>query len=381
MLFDLFVTIMFLPLLCPILIIIKFLNLTKENNVILFGLDNVSTKTDNRGMKYKEAGYSVTYFSFESTIGTLENLEGGHLRKVNSFTVIAIFQLFIFYVKYRPKYLEIYFTKNYLIMYFVSFISVTLKIVNIVILRGSETMVLWKRKPLHRFLFIRTLKIVDWIYYRELWMENDLKNIDGINQKIIFDSNKVRVFKNEDSTQRVIDTVFLNSFKKWRNVDVLIDALSIVVSNLPDSRHLIIGAKNQDEFKIYQNLIMRYDISRNVQVKMWTDDSRSIFERTKLFLLPADIVFLNFSLLEAMERECVPIVWDVKDAEKVVNHGVNGVISNKSKEDLAQNIITLLGDDDTRVKLGKNARSTIIKNFNDSDRLNPILQEIRLRYS
>jgi glycosyltransferase involved in cell wall biosynthesis len=207
-------------------------------------------------------------------------------------------------------------------------------------------------------------------------MKNNLDKIPNLNSKVVFDPNKVRVNDFETPITRNFDTVFLNSFKKWRNIDILIDSLKIVVSKLPNSRHRIIGAKDELEVEKYLNRIHEHGIEKNVSVEKWTDNSKSVFEDTKIFVLPADIVFLNFSLLEAMERDCTPIVWDVEGSDLIIQHGVNGLISTKTETDLADNIINLIENDDFRLKLGMNARQTIVQNFNDADRLKPIFKLI-----
>lgn len=374
---DLFITVLLLPIILVFFAIVKFSDSSKANRVVLYGLDNVSAKTDNRGVKFRESGYEVTYFSFESTIGTLNPLEGGALKRITPFTFISVIQFLMFYLNYKPKYIEFYFIKNYITIYTISVIAGLNDILSIAILRGSETMVLWKKKPINRFFFKHILKQVDWILYRELWMKSNLDKIPELSSKVVFDPNKVRVNDFETPITRNFDTVFLNSFKKWRNIDILIDSLKIVVSKLPNSRHRIIGAKDEFEVEKYLSRIRELGIENNVRVETWTDKSKGVFEDSKIFVLPADIVFLNFSLLEAMERECAPIVWDVEGSDQIIQHGINGLISSKTESDLANNIINLIEDEDYRLKLGINARLSIVQNFNDIDRVKPILNLIK----
>jgi glycosyltransferase involved in cell wall biosynthesis len=58
------------------------------------------------------------------------------------------------------------------------------------------------------------------------------------------------------------------------------------------------------------------------------------FLKSKFFVLPADIVYLNFALLEAMAHGVVPIVSDVEGARNIVEDGVSGLVAPHSREGL-----------------------------------------------
>jgi hypothetical protein len=61
---------------------------------------------------------------------------------MKEFTFISVIQFLLFYLNYKPKYIEFYFIKNYITIYSISVIAGFLNILSIAILRGSETMVL-----------------------------------------------------------------------------------------------------------------------------------------------------------------------------------------------------------------------------------------------
>ncbi len=55
-------------------------------------------------------------------------------------------------------------------------------------------------------------------------------------------------------------------------------------------------------------------------------DPHPAYRRARFFVLPADVVFANFALLESMANGAVPIVSDVEGAERIVSPGENGLL-------------------------------------------------------
>lgn len=58
------------------------------------------------------------------------------------------------------------------------------------------------------------------------------------------------------------------------------------------------------------------------------------YERSRFFVLPADVVFANFALLEAMAAGVVPIVAAVEGSNLIVEDGRNGILFPHSKAGL-----------------------------------------------
>ena len=71
------------------------------------------------------------------------------------------------------------------------------------------------------------------------------------------------------------------------------------------------------------------------------------------------------SILEAMSCEKAVIAASNSGIPDVIQHNENGIlVDDNNYEKLAKEIISLLQNDQKRKKLGTNARSTIINNFN-----------------
>jgi glycosyltransferase involved in cell wall biosynthesis len=75
-----------------------------------------------------------------------------------------------------------------------------------------------------------------------------------------------------------------------------------------------------------------------------------------VFLLPADVVFPNYSLLEAMSLGVPPIVQESNGSELIVTDGVDGYILPPEKHKWKECMLRLIEDVDLRKKMGEAAR-------------------------
>ncbi|MBA2504337.1 MAG: glycosyltransferase [Thermoleophilaceae bacterium] len=88
------------------------------------------------------------------------------------------------------------------------------------------------------------------------------------------------------------------------------------------------------------------------------------YERARFFVLPADVVFANFALLEAMAHGVVPVVSDVEGSSELVEHGSNGFLAEHSPAGLRAALEEALAVPNERwLGLSAAARATIAERF------------------
>lgn len=348
----------------------------KKSIAIFVGLEHVIDKTVIRADQLKNAGYKIYYYSFESTGNRSIGVNQGELLRIPRLICLDIIYFTIILIKSNPKYVEIY--PEYLgirqICY--SIISNINNTINILILRG-----LYNNKPLKFKLRGILCQLPDFIFYRETYMLPILTNTYHINlNRTYFDPNKVHIHKDIEYRKDQKNILFLNGFKKWRNIDIIIRSVKYVIAEIPEAKFSIVGARNEKEYALIQRMIDDEMVEKHVDLYYWTNNANKFYEESSLFVLPADLVYCNFSLLEAMERGLPAIVANVEDAEKIIDHGINGYLCEQNEEQLAHYIIKLLRNEKLRQQMGENARNKIINDFNDSQRMVPILKLINKRY-
>lgn len=216
----------------------------------------------------------------------------------------------------------------------------------------------WSTHTVLKRLSVRvTLLLSKMVILKETYMQGEIvKHRLAHPAKLIFVHNGVVVGPEPVYGQRPRTVLFLNTFKTWRHVDLIILAAKRVAAIVPDVRFLLVGATGRKGEQELQALITETDVTHCVTILPFTKTPGPFFDRSSVFVLPADVVFCNNSLLEAMERGVPPIVADVPGAELIVEHGTSGLRVERTEASIAEAILLLLGDESFRLNLARGAR-------------------------
>mgnify|MGYP003645949100 CR=1 FL=1 len=93
-----------------------------------------------------------------------------------------------------------------------------------------------------------------------------------------------------------------------------------------------------------------------------TEDLVAAYQDSRIFLNTSTISPVPTALMEAMSCGCAVVSTDTCMIPEVIEHGVNGFITN-DKEQMKQHLVDLLNDEDMAREIGDNARQTILKNY------------------
>ncbi len=349
----------------------------KQKAVIFAGLEHVIDKTVVRGRFFEDKGFKVLYYSFETSGNRSNAVSKNSIIKAKNFIALDIIAFFLLILKTRPVYIELYFEKSGINQIFYSLTSL-MNILIISIHRGIAGE--YRRKKVRNRIRLKAYQMSDAVYYRDIKMKDFLGEEKSICNKIFHDCNKVKIKPNPSYDRINKMVLYLNSIIKNRRVDLLIKSVPAVVQKYPDVVFTIVGCRNEKEYNYVQNLVKETAVEGYVKVKYWTNDPTPYYENASVFVFPADYVFCNFSLIECMERGVPAVAADVEDADKIINHGVNGYLVKQNAKDIAVHIIKLISDEELRISMGKEARKTIVEKFNDKDRMVPVFKLLKKRY-
>jgi glycosyltransferase involved in cell wall biosynthesis len=70
------------------------------------------------------------------------------------------------------------------------------------------------------------------------------------------------------------------------------------------------------------------------------------------------------------------IIANVRDADRIVDHGVNGYLCDQEPVIFAKRIIELLQNQELRIEMAKAAREKVKRTFDSEKRMDPILSLI-----
>ncbi len=351
-------------------------NSTQKKSALFCGLEHVINKSAVRGYYLEKEGIMPFFYSLELT-----GQKNSYNYPVHETPQILVFDFMVFIlqiIKIKPVYVEIYFTGRLgsgVRQAFYAFVAKLVGSTVFTVLRGE--LYYYNEYSKVKKIFIKlTLSLSDKILYRETYMKQILFDL-GIDQdNIVFDPNKVRVKNNVNFNRKDKIILFLNGFKKWRRIDIIINAMPFILEKHNDAKFLFVGARNTKEKEKVEKLLKSKNLTKFGDVHFWTENAQKYYEKAKIFVLPADLVYLNFSLLEAMERGTPAIIAKVKDAEKIIENHVDGVICEQNSEKFAKYIVELLDNEEKRIQMAINARKKIEKYFDDSKRMKVILNYI-----
>jgi len=361
------------------------MNVKKTNkiDILITGLDHVSVKIGYLVNAYQKKGLKVLVYSLDKT-GLSKSIADRWNIPLKIVPKNIIFDIFTFLgllLKYRPRHVEFYMTRL-IPEFFYGIFCFILRIPIVVVCRGElyyyEKMKLIRKLIDHFIYFLAKLVIL-----RETYMEEKIQKYKIFNlNKAYFLHNSIPIQNKNITLTKAPNILFLNSLKPWRKVEILIRAFPIILKEMPQTRLLIVGSTlNMKNYNVapksYERSIMelinKLGLENYVEIYPFTDNPFPFYERASIFVLPADVVFCNYALLEAMACGLVPVVANVKDADKIVEHGVNGFLCEQKPEAFAQAIIKLLKNENLRVSMAKKAREKIEKEFNIETMINKLI--------
>lgn len=227
-------------------------------------------------------------------------------------------------------------------------------------------------------LMIRMLRMADLIVYKDTYSKRVL-DVECPRTPTMSWYNAIPVRGEPSYAREGNHLLFLNSFNRVRNIEVIVRSARRVRQAVPDVQfHLVGGAEGglSDASPFFLSLhayereiaelIQAEGVGDFVHIHPFTTQVEPWFARARAYLFPADHVFANYGLLEAMERGVPPIVSDQKDrdARLIVEHGVNGVIVPIDPDALADGVVHLLADEGRRREMARQARATVTEKYN-----------------
>jgi glycosyltransferase involved in cell wall biosynthesis len=100
-----------------------------------------------------------------------------------------------------------------------------------------------------------------------------------------------------------------------------------------------------------------------VELLPWTPDVRQHIEWGDVFLLPAEIVFLNYALLEAMGSGMPAIIQRTDASSLIIDHGLDGMIVGSSEAEWLNAMRMSVVSPELRCRQGARAQRKVAKQF------------------
>jgi glycosyltransferase involved in cell wall biosynthesis/cellulose synthase/poly-beta-1,6-N-acetylglucosamine synthase-like glycosyltransferase len=141
-----------------------------------------------------------------------------------------------------------------------------------------------------------------------------------------------------------------------------VNAAKIVLDKIPDAKFLMIG--EGELRKDCVELSKTLNIYEKIKFLPFRQDVKNILYSTDIFVLPSLWEVVPLALLEAMAMKKACIATNIKGTNEALKDNYNGYLFGIGNfVELADKIISLINDKDQRIKLGDEARNTVVREF------------------
>lgn len=298
---------------------------------LCLGIAHFIDKNGYQAQVYKKHGERIRYLVPDVT-GQTEHFRvkyDADVKIVPKSKLGRLWHTLVAFLAYRPHNVELYLT-GYMALPYALLAKITGRNL-IVILRGLEF-------KSHRttWYYALILKMSDLIIAKEFYL-----NEGAIGLKL---GHKTHMLHNcvpcvsevmPPYADRNIDLLFLNTPRRMRHVLFLVDVVAKLLERNPGLKVTIAGFGVLDEK--YNSIELDYQrdvlhkiealgLKDKIELKGFVRNAPELMSASKVFILPADVIYCNYALLEAMSCGCVPVVADGEGARLVVEDGVGGFV-------------------------------------------------------
>ena len=168
-----------------------------------------------------------------------------------------------------------------------------------------------------------------------------------------------------ESNPRQNLVLFMGRLTKTKGPQDAIEAFRIISEKMPDYKLIIVGRGEESYVKRLKARVKKLRIDKKVKFTGYITgkDKVNLLQKAKIILIPVIREGWNLVATEANATGCVPIGYNVPGLRDSIKNGKNGILVEKSHENLAQAAIDLLENGKKRSKLQKNGLK-FAKNFN-----------------
>jgi glycosyltransferase involved in cell wall biosynthesis len=148
--------------------------------------------------------------------------------------------------------------------------------------------------------------------------------------------------------------VVVANLKRYKGQERFLRAFELVVREIPQAIALLVG--DGPARATFARLAFELGIDRNVTFVGQVADPRPYVARSHVAALTSSHEGFPNAILEAMAMGRPVVATSVGGVPELVRHGVDGLLTSLEPQDIATAIVTLLGDEALRTRMGVEAR-------------------------
>ena len=214
---------------------------------------------------------------------------------------------------------------------------------------------------------LSSCKFVDRIVVNSEYMRNNVVTWYGINRhKIVVIPNGVDMRKfHERDDQLALDgdpaILYLGRLSRIKGVDVLIQAIAKLRSELPNIKLHLVGSGYMSDFQL---IVKEKKMEKFVVFHGWAPDSMvpHYYKSADVLVFPSRYEPFGIVILEAMASGAPIIASNAGGIPEILSNGENGILFKSSDADaLSKAILALHQDNNLKKKIIQGALKTVAK--------------------
>ena len=184
-------------------------------------------------------------------------------------------------------------------------------------------------------------------------MWGNLKNI-----KVIY--NPIKLFPENASTCLNRKVIAVGRYTEQKGFDMLIDAWTIVQAKHPDWLLNIYGSGNNN---YYQELAIKKNVGKTIRCNSAVKDIYQKYIDSSIFVLSSRYEGFVLALIEALSCGLPAVAYECPCGPKeVITNDYNGYLVEKNNiHGLANKICLLIEDEENRIRMGINAKRSVVR--------------------
>ncbi|MGB9877886.1 MAG: glycosyltransferase [bacterium] len=193
-----------------------------------------------------------------------------------------------------------------------------------------------------------------------------VKAVYGMDSVVIYNGVEEEFLANKEYEKKRSDVVKIfnvASFKKEKNISLLIDAFEKALAKEEKLRLILVG--NGPLKDLIQNLIEEKRLKEKVILAGRRSDIPSCLSDCDIFALSSDSEGFGMAIIEAMAMGKPVIATNVGGIPEIVENGYTGLlVPPRNPQLLAEAILKLAKDEKLREEMGKRGRKKVENEFN-----------------
>ncbi|MEO7316266.1 MAG: glycosyltransferase [Ginsengibacter sp.] len=203
----------------------------------------------------------------------------------------------------------------------------------------------------------------DVVWYRELYMKPLLEKIGSKELFFLHNAVPVTMGNISEPAARNTDFLWLNRVIPERRSDWFIQVLQ--KEAFMQTKNILAGFLADSPYKNEQEYILTHKPA-TLSVKEFSSDTEHFFKDSRFFVMPAEFIFANNALLEAMSFGVIPLISDQQGSALIVENGISGFIFPHTFEGLEKAMERVLKMEEKDLEeISKAARQKIISDFSE----------------